>query len=186
MSFELVEPGAWNRQPPLEEGQVAIDATGTATMRAADLESAGIAHYCIVLADAGTLRIAIRAPRDDERALSVAVSVVRHGKEQRDAGRRRVSLGRAIKRCGVEIDAVRGRYDLRTKDDLLIIDLASVAKGAGGAPKPLRAPVGAARPASARAGAAAAEHAGAAASPRDDVPSVDPARNPARYAARPR
>jgi hypothetical protein len=119
----------------LEKGQASISRSGDGTFRVQDLELAGIKNYAVVLADKETLRLAVRAPRDNERLDSVAVGIVRKGAAKVDAGRRRIRLARGIKHLDLTPEAVAGRFDLLAKDDLLILPLigtdGSEAKPAG-------------------------------------------------------
>ena len=124
MAFEVVEPGVFGLREALPEGQCSVSKCGKLSLRLADLESVGIGHYAIVLADRESLRLAVRGVRDGEQAQSVAVSLTAGHK--RDTGRRALNVARAIGRLGLELDAVAGRYDLLTKgegrDALLIVN----------------------------------------------------------------
>jgi hypothetical protein len=156
MGFEIVKPGELASFDAIEEGQVSISRSGDATFRREDLDLVKIGAYAIVLADPETLRLAVRAPRDNERLESVAVGVITKGKEKKDAGRRRIRLTRAIKRLDLTCEAVAGRFDLLAKDDLIIIPLIGMdTKGAkpagdkaiGEKPAKVEAPkIGTARP----------------------------------------
>ncbi|MBU0617914.1 MAG: hypothetical protein KKI02_09375 [Planctomycetes bacterium] len=124
MSFTVVEPGAFSFTEPLGEGEVSISKNGTLTARAEDLALVGIGNYAIVLVDTGTLRLGLRSVRDGEQQKSVACSVITTGKDRHDSGRRRVTVTRAVKGLGLTIEAVCGRYTLKThKDELVFIVL---------------------------------------------------------------
>ncbi len=130
MSFEVVEPGEFNFQNAIEAGQCSLSKSGKLTLRAADLEAAGIGpHYAIVMAYPDDFRVALRQVRDGEQSKSVAISVVKTGKGH-DSGRRSISRMRALKRIGVTAESVAGRFELLTKGDagaeLLIVALTSV------------------------------------------------------------
>jgi hypothetical protein len=116
VSFEIVEPGSWKAAEPLGEGEVSLGKGGTLLARREDLELVGIKHYAIVLADAGTLRVGLRAVRDGEQQQSVAACIVRC-KNGRDSGRRRINVARAARRLGLEPAAIVGRYELHVHGD---------------------------------------------------------------------
>lgn len=128
MSFEVVEPGAWSRPEPLEPGRCAISRGAKLTLRSVDLEAAGIGpHFAIVLADAETLRLGLRAAGETERQQSVAISVVTSGKDKRDSGRRIILVSQALKRLALTPEAVAGRYTLQRHSEVtgtvLIVNL---------------------------------------------------------------
>ena len=126
MAFEVIEPGKLSFAEPLGEGRCSIGKGGALACRAADLEIVGITHYAIVLADAETTRLALRAVRDGEQQQSVAVSIVSCGKgaKRHDSGRRRINVLRALRRLAVTAEAAAGRYDFMVKgDELLIVNL---------------------------------------------------------------
>jgi hypothetical protein len=125
VGFEIVAAGRWSPVDPLEQGEISICRSGTATFRAEDLASVGIDKpWVTVLADPSTLRVAVRPVRSGEEQGSVAVSNVMRSKGKIDSGRRRISLARAIRHCGLTTAAVAARYNLHVKDDqLLIINL---------------------------------------------------------------
>lgn len=123
MGFEIVEPGTFLREP-IGEGTCSIHRNGTVTFCAADLKLVGMDLYALVLADPGLLRIGLRKPRTaDERKQSRALTP-RSGRNGQ-SGHVSIQLGAAIRRLGLKPEAVAGRYDLITKDDLLILPLAS-------------------------------------------------------------
>lgn len=126
MAFEIVEPGATFGKDALTSGTASISRSGRLTVVQEDLELAGIDRTAVVLADPGTLRIALRAPREDETAVSVACSpMLTHAK--RDTGRRALNIVRALRRLSLTPEAAAGRYELATKgagaDALLIVNL---------------------------------------------------------------
>lgn len=123
--FEIVERGTWGPGPPLESGQCAIGADGRALFRREDLQLVRIDDLAIVLADTSTLRIAVRAPRDGEQKRAMQVGIVKTDKGA-DSGKRAISIARALKRLALEVRACRGRLDLVTKEDLLILNLAGM------------------------------------------------------------
>lgn len=122
MAFKLYEKKqlAFN---PLEQGQVSIDRDGTARFLTEDLELVGIENSAIVLTDELTLRIAVRKPRPGEAGKAMSVAFVRKGKTV-DKSRAQIRLTGALHALRLDTDAVRGRYDLTTKDDLVILNLA--------------------------------------------------------------
>jgi hypothetical protein len=126
MPFEIVEPGSFLQIAPLGEGECTLGKHGTLLARTSDLELVGIGKYAILLADKGSFRIGLRAVRDGEQQRSMACAVVTTGKgpRRRDAGRRRVNVSRAIIACGLEPEAVAGRYTLQVfRDELLFVTL---------------------------------------------------------------
>lgn len=125
MPFEIVEAGNLNAHA-LQEGEASIDRRGSLVVRSADLEAVGITNYAIVLADADTRRIGLRAVRDGEQSISLACSVILTG-SRNDSRRRRTSVLRAIRRLGLTPEAVAGRYTLNVhRDELLFITLDEV------------------------------------------------------------
>ena len=128
MGFVIVEPGrAGFDVDPLAEGSVAVRRSGDLIALRDDLSLVSIGDCCTVLADAATKRIALRAPTDDEAANAQAVLVLRRGNKQRDdSGRRRIMLKRALARIGLTPEQAVGRYELTTKENLLILNLSEV------------------------------------------------------------
>lgn len=123
MTYTIIEPGkAFNGTAGIQPGECRIDKGGTLTLREADLKSVGVVHFAVVMVDAATMRIALRAPRSGEEQLGVAVQMVTNAKK-RETDRRRVRIIRAIQALKVEPAAVAGRYAARRHDDLLEIDL---------------------------------------------------------------
>ncbi len=128
MPFVVVEPGAFCFTEPLGEGEVSISRNGTLTARAEDLALVGISKYAIVLADAGTLRLGLRAVRDGEEQKSRACSVITTGKQKRDSGRRRITVTRALKQLGLKVEDVCGRFTLKMHRDELVYIVLTDAK----------------------------------------------------------
>ncbi len=128
MSFEIIPAGKPIGGDALKPGSASLGANGNVTMLAADLEEAGITDKAAVLADAGNLRIALRAPRDGEAAGAATVSALTTGKGKKSPTRRRVNMARALRAIGVEARTVAGRYGLEVHREgeappLLIINL---------------------------------------------------------------
>jgi len=133
VAFEIVQPGAFV-QARMERGEVSLGKTGQLSLRAEDCEQVSIRDRCVILADSGTLRIALRAADDGEAEFAARVQVVR-GHKRRDSGRRAVNVMRALRQLGLVAAAVRGRYQLTQKDSLLIVALCGeTLAGAGKAP----------------------------------------------------
>lgn len=130
MSFQVIERGRWQAAEPLRSGEVAINGDGRLMFVAEDLELVKVGAFAVLLADTGTLRLAVRPPHTGEAGRAMQVTVVR-GKNGRDMRRRAINGKRAIKALCLECPAVKGRYKLVTKDDLLIVNLASVQLGPG-------------------------------------------------------
>lgn len=125
--FEIVPPGKKVGGDPLPEGFGSLSTKGVLTMHEADAAAAGIGKAAVLLADGGTLRIAIRAARDGEAGSAVSVAAVATGKAGGPVNRRRINLARAIKRIGLDGPAVAGRHKLHRHDEkpgvLLILNL---------------------------------------------------------------
>ena len=124
MSFKMLEKRSFSTDP-IPEGFMSIDKGGTARFHTDDLELAGIDDTAIVLVDESTLRIALRKPRDGEEARAYRVAPVRSGSKV-DPARRQMLLRSALNELRIEPRNAAGRYELRTKDDLLIVSLADI------------------------------------------------------------
>lgn len=122
MSFEPVEIEArpFGSSNPLREGECSIAKTGHGLFHGADLSIVQITDQAALLADPGTLRLALRVPHLPEDFHSVVkVSPAKNGR-----GRVHVPLSAGIRRLGLTPRGVGGaRYELSTKDNLLIIQL---------------------------------------------------------------
>lgn len=94
-------------------------AQGTGLFHCADLGLIGVVDRVVVLADRATFRIAVRRPSDDEGAMSIPVAIVRKGRAGKDTRRRRINFNRAIRTLALEPSAVRGRYTLVSKENLV-------------------------------------------------------------------
>lgn len=126
MSFEIVEVTRVGLPNPLPKRHTSITRGGSALFHAADLTAAGIAEAVVLLADPGSLRIGLRAPRSGEGKIAARVSVTkRNGKPI--VGKRTVHLTPAIRKVGLTPPEVVGRYELTAKDPkhkgLLVINL---------------------------------------------------------------
>ncbi len=130
MSFEVIARGHWQAGEPLKSGEVAIASDGRLMFLAEDLELVKIDAFAILLADTGTLRLAVRPPHVGEAGRAMQVTAVKK-KGGADTKRRAINGKRAIKALCLECPAVKGRYKLVTKDDLLIVNLAGVQLGPG-------------------------------------------------------
>lgn len=124
MGFEVVPRGERSFAERLPEGFASLSRKGKLTVRKADLELAGISDSAVVLADAGTLRLGLRAPRPDEVAIAMRVGAL--GKRPKNV-RCGISVARAVKTLGLTLAAAAGRYELTTKgkgaDGLLMVKL---------------------------------------------------------------
>ena len=112
---------------PLESGQVSISRTGVALFHRDDTALVDIGDEVALLRDVGSLRIALRRPRLPEDADSVArvTTPKRAGRPVRE--RATVNLAPAIRELGLTLKAAAGRWELATKDDLLIVQLMQAA-----------------------------------------------------------
>ena len=133
MGFEIIQPGAFV-QARMERGQISLGKTGQLWLCAEDCEQVSIRDRCVILADSGTLRIGLRAADHGEVEFAARVGIVK-GRKCRDSGRRCINVARALRQLGLEVEAVRGRYQLAQKDNLLILALCpDLTAGAGKAP----------------------------------------------------
>jgi len=123
MAFVVHERPAFHWADPIPEGQASIDKTGTLTIRTEDLALVHIEDAAIVLTDELTMRIALRAARGNERAKAYTVFKVFRAAKKLDPKWRRIGLGGVIKAMNLEPAAVAGRYELTTKENLLIVNL---------------------------------------------------------------
>ncbi len=123
MSFETVQPGSKSMPEGLRSGQCTIDKSGSLLVLLEDLPLVDIDTRAVVLADADNQRLAIRAPREGENALAVQVRPVYARRNKRESGRRRITIGHALRAMGLTPAQVAGRYELSTHDDLLIVHL---------------------------------------------------------------
>jgi len=130
VSFEVIPRGLWQATDPLKTGQCAIDRDGRIMFRSEDLELVKIGGFALVLADTSTLRLAVRPPHAGEAARAMQVTVMKK-KSGADTKRRAINVKRAIKALCLDPAAVKGRYNLTTKNDLLIVNLAGIELGPG-------------------------------------------------------
>lgn len=100
----------------LGPNECSLTGAGMLTMPRALLRRAAIAKRFVLLADAGTRRIALRAPRDGEPHSELS---------DRGGAVAYVSVRSALRALGIEgaegRGAARGRYEVAAKDDLLIV-----------------------------------------------------------------
>ncbi len=113
---------------PLEEGYVALCAAGNARFHREDLALVGIEGAATVLTDELTLRIALRKPRPNETGKTMLVTSPKEGTAA-ERTRAHVRLAGALRELRLDPKAAKGRYELTTKDDLLIINLAGCKAG---------------------------------------------------------
>ena len=128
MGFEIVERGLWKAAEALKPGQVSIGSNGHLTFLAEDLALVGVSDLATVLCDTGTLRIALRPPRDGEGEKAMTVQVVKNHKGL-DGGRRAVNCSRAFKRLALDVRVCVGRLNATTHDDLVIVNLTDIELG---------------------------------------------------------
>ena len=126
--FKIVTPGEFAAMEGLAEGEVSVDRRGHALFRTDDLQSIGIREYAIVMVDSSGMRIALRAVRDGEQAQSIRVSTVTRSAGIVNEARRKINMQPALRELALEPHAARGRYEMLTKDDLLIIPLTGLTK----------------------------------------------------------
>lgn len=114
MAFEIYVPRSHKTVDP---GHCSIDCSGHLRISVADLAAVRINGEAGILIDAGTRRLAVRAPRD---GLNEPIVPVRMTKARRTGMINAAGALAAIGRQGT-----KGRFDLQRKDDLLIVDFAS-------------------------------------------------------------
>ncbi|GMU22836.1 MAG: hypothetical protein AMXMBFR13_29200 [Phycisphaerae bacterium] len=123
MSFKEYVPKEMTMQAPLEEGFASIDKNGTGRFHTEDLGLVGIGDLAVVMTDEITMRLALRAARQEEGRKALRVTMVHYGKKPRP-DRRSIRLSGAIREMNLEPRSVAGRYKLTTKENLIIINLA--------------------------------------------------------------
>lgn len=110
MAFEVHEPQEFSIPEAIPEGECSLDSRGTLTAHAEDLAAVGINDRVVCMVDRELLRVALRAPRDDESARSFAVQTVT-AKSGTPTGRKRLSISSAIKKLGLDTADVKGRRE---------------------------------------------------------------------------
>ncbi|MEP0848136.1 MAG: hypothetical protein HRF50_15100 [Phycisphaerae bacterium] len=132
MSLRLVKPRpGGDAFRPLPEGWCSVSKVGVLLAYTSDLELVQVDSRAVLLADGATLRIGIRRPDDEEAEYAVSVRPVRRGAGKLDRKRREVNVLPAIRELGLTPAAAAGRYELRTKDNTLLIELTGAAQHAG-------------------------------------------------------
>lgn len=128
MSFRILDKGEFGLKEALPEGFCSIDRGGTVRFHKEDLALVGIEDVAVLLTDELTLRIAIRRPKPNEgrQAYRIAPAMWGGKKGGKDLGRRQLLLKRALREIRIDPEAAAGRYELTTKDDMLIISLAGI------------------------------------------------------------
>jgi hypothetical protein len=116
--FEVIERGTF-ATVPLQPGICSVNKSGLLLVCTEDLALVGIADLVVVMSCADTRRIALRRPRDGEDQAAFHVG----GR----ASRRTVNIQRALRAIGLTCMQAAGRHELATKDDLLLLNLASAA-----------------------------------------------------------
>jgi hypothetical protein len=92
------------RLAKVREHYASLGKSGLASIAVADLEAVGVKSRAVVLADADTFRLGLRAPRSGEA--DTAATVGGKGKDKR----RSVNLTPALRTLGVKPAEVAGRY----------------------------------------------------------------------------
>lgn len=118
---------------PLPEGWCSISKVGVLLAYASDLELVQVDSRAVLLADSATLRVGIRRPDDGEIEFAVSVRPVKRGAGRIDRKRRELNVLPAIRELGLTPAAAAGRYELRAKDNMLLIELTGAARHAGAA-----------------------------------------------------
>lgn len=125
MAFQVIEKKAFTSCESIPDGFCSVDRGGTGRFHTEDLALVEIDKVAIVLVDEMTLRIGLRKPRPGEEAKAYLCRPVYAGRRP-DEKRRQVSLRSALSELRIDPEAAAGRYELTTKDDLLIINLAGI------------------------------------------------------------
>lgn len=111
MSFELYMAQRKNAVTP---GRCSIDSVGHLHVCVLDLNAVRIDGEAVILIDPGTHRLAIRAPKPDQKEPSVNCRI---GKSRRSGI---IGLAGALKQIGRA--ETHGRFAVTRKDDLLIVE----------------------------------------------------------------
>lgn len=109
----------------LSEGQASLGKFGALRMAAGDLGRAELGKVAVVLCDAATQRIALRAPREG-REFAEPTLMIKWAKRATSGC---ANLRGPLRSMGIDSAAVAGVHDVLHKDGLLIVNL-----GGGGGP----------------------------------------------------
>ena len=127
MSFKVLEKGAFTFKEALPENFCSIDRTGTARFCRQDLELVGLEDEAVILTDELGMRIALRKPRAGEKQHAYRLAVQKYGKRA-NPDRRAISFRRALAELHLDPKDTAGRFELTTKDDLLIVTLCDMSE----------------------------------------------------------
>lgn len=114
MGFEIFTPF---RVQGIGPGTASIDCNGKLRFHGSDLRRLGIDKEATLLTDPAAKRIALRKPRAGEPTVAV-----RWAKTGTGGG---VGLTGVLKVLKIDPKKAKGRYDVASKDDLLIVQLPS-------------------------------------------------------------
>jgi len=129
MSFEVYQPKHSSFGNSLRDGECSIHRNGTVLVQREELDLVGIGDKVTVLVDGATMRIAFRKPRPDEEDSAIRLKHMKN-KHGAPGSRCHINIAGAICAMQLEPEAVAGRYEPTTKEDLLIINLTDGNKGA--------------------------------------------------------
>lgn len=117
--LEIIARGRFEPTPPLADGECSIARNGTLTCRDETLRAGGIETAAVLMVDRALSRLALRAPREEERDKAVSVGVVtrriKRSGEDVDTRRRRIDVRRALRCLSLTPADVAGRYELVAK-----------------------------------------------------------------------
>jgi len=126
MSFALYQRKTFTVDP-IPPGHFSIGKGGTLRCHSADLRKARITDKAVVLLDASTSRIALRAPCEEEADIAIAVSSVGKGPGKK-SDRRQLNLAGAIRQLKLDPSDTSGRGEFQLKENLLIMNLDAPSK----------------------------------------------------------
>lgn len=113
MGFVIYKPTNLSGRA-LRPGECSMQGDGKLAIHVDDLQKLKVADRIVLLLDAATFRVGIRAPRDDEPTVRVAKHESKSGCKYRS-----ICIKGAIKQAmKLDVFAVRGRYQLTHNSDL--------------------------------------------------------------------
>jgi len=127
VAFEVVPPSRTGLPvDPLTPGTASLSRQGCLTIYAEDLALVKITDVVVLLADhEAKFRVGLRRPREKEDDLCIRVRPLVRKRGKADPRRRRINMAPAVRALGLAPGPeTAGRYEVRTVDDLLILNLA--------------------------------------------------------------
>lgn len=123
MSFDAPFIPRTARGDWLQRGEARVFRRGLLSFRADDLAAIGISEHVVIILDCDTVRIGIRAPRENDPR-----GALLRAQANKTGTRRTVNAGGAFKQLGIDEARVKGRYELTQKDGLLILNLSGTCR----------------------------------------------------------